>query len=625
MSAVDKCFTTDHDDRVVMPPHSLVTDTEDNKYTLTSNRPSASSQAPIKLADNDLETLRAILLGDDYDELITFKENAQNHYKQSESIAKVVSEALAIRSTQDNSVAETLAPTIQKALTRSIASDPKPIADALYPVMGPAIRKSINESLTQMLDTFNQLLEQSFSLKSILWRFDAWRTGRSYAEIILLKTLLYQVEEVFLIHHEDGLLLQHASLESVITQDGDMVSGMLTAIQDFINDSFAVEEGANTGLNTLRLGELTVFIEHGPKAVLAAVIRGKPPESLRQLFASTLEDIHRQHIDDFNQYNGDSSPFDCSQPLLEDCLKVQKQKRKTNLLPLFILLALLASAAVYWGYSKYQQVEQQQQEKLAEIKRSEKEGQQWEKVVRTLRLESGLIVINAEKGQYENEIEVLLDPLARQPSQVVSNLTTEKPIVFITRPYLSLDDAIVLLRAKQTLRLPAEVNLVVENSVLHVSGEASVSWANYLQSDWKQVMGLQQLNIEKLHTYDQNLPVINALKLEIERSKVSFDKNKAELSQIANGHIKTVSRSINKLIRLAKQSNKGLEIRLIGRADHSGTEMFNQQLVLQRTVNVKWALMLLSVPESLFVNALPLSKQTKNERSVRYQVILSDQ
>jgi hypothetical protein len=147
MSAVDKRFTTGHYDQVAIPPHSLVVDAQGRRNGVAANallRQSANQQDHNKATNNDLEKLRAILLGKDYDELIAFKENAQNHYKYSQSIAKVVSEALAIRSMQDDSVAETLAPTIQKALTRSIEKDPKPLADALYPVMGPAIRKSIN-------------------------------------------------------------------------------------------------------------------------------------------------------------------------------------------------------------------------------------------------------------------------------------------------------------------------------------------------------------------------------------------------------------------------------------------------------------------------------------------------
>jgi OOP family OmpA-OmpF porin len=58
----------------------------------------------------------------------------------------------------------------------------------------------------------------------------ALRTGTSFAEVVLLNTLLYRVEQVFLIERESGLLLQHVRSAAVRTEDADMVAGMLTAI-----------------------------------------------------------------------------------------------------------------------------------------------------------------------------------------------------------------------------------------------------------------------------------------------------------------------------------------------------------------------------------------------------------
>ena len=75
-----------------------------------------------------------------------------------------------------------------------------------------------------MLENFNQLLEQSLSPKSLRWRFDAWRTGRSYSELVLLNTLEYEVEQVFLIHQETSLLIQHVYSEFAEKKDPDMVS-----------------------------------------------------------------------------------------------------------------------------------------------------------------------------------------------------------------------------------------------------------------------------------------------------------------------------------------------------------------------------------------------------------------
>ena len=74
------------------------------------------------------------------------------------------------------------------------------------------------------------------------------------------------MEQVFLIHKETGLLLCQVSAPNAAMQDADMVSGMLTAIQDFVGDSFTTQKGEE--LETLQVGELSVWIEQGPQAIL---------------------------------------------------------------------------------------------------------------------------------------------------------------------------------------------------------------------------------------------------------------------------------------------------------------------------------------------------------------------
>ncbi len=86
-----------------------------------------------------------------------------------------------------------------------------------------------------------------------------------------------------------------------------MVSGMLTAIQDFVRDSFTTRQGEQ--LETLQVGELTVWIEQGPQAILAGVIRGNAPQQLREVFQETLERIHLQYGTALKEFSGDAAPF----------------------------------------------------------------------------------------------------------------------------------------------------------------------------------------------------------------------------------------------------------------------------------------------------------------------------
>ena len=208
---------------------------------------------------SDIANLRQLLFGKDYDDLLTLKAQFETLERYSASVAGIISEALHLRMSRDDSISKLLAPTIEYTLTESIQQNPVQFANVLYPVMGPAIRKSIHQSFAEILTNLNQLLEQSLSLRSLRWRFDAWRTGQSYAHIVMLHTLVYQVEQVFLIHRHSGLLIHHLTAANAISKDPDMISGMLTAIQDFMADSFSVNK--TDTLNTLSMGELNLLVE----------------------------------------------------------------------------------------------------------------------------------------------------------------------------------------------------------------------------------------------------------------------------------------------------------------------------------------------------------------------------
>ena len=129
---------------------------------------------------------------------------------------------------------------------------------------------------------------------------EALATGKSFGEVVLLHSLVYRVEQVFLIHPQSGLLLQHVISSQVEKQlgedatDASMVTSMLTAIQDFVRDSFQVESKA--ALDSIEVGDLKVWLERGPHAVLACVIRGTAPAELRDLLRRTVETVHGNHL-----------------------------------------------------------------------------------------------------------------------------------------------------------------------------------------------------------------------------------------------------------------------------------------------------------------------------------------
>jgi len=226
--------------------------------------------------------------------------------KLGQQFSDMLVQAISTRDPQDDRLAVALRPVVEKALRASVQTDPKFAVDLLFPLIGPAIRRAVAEALRSMVASFGQALAMTFSWRYIKWRIEAIRTGLPFPEVVFLHTLAYRVEQLFLLHRSNGVVLRHLSAAGVATQDADMVAGMLTAIQDFVHDSFG-----NDGemLESFRVGELGVWIEQGPYAVVAAVVRGIPPVDFSTLLRTQVELIERDWRPELAHFDGDTAPF----------------------------------------------------------------------------------------------------------------------------------------------------------------------------------------------------------------------------------------------------------------------------------------------------------------------------
>jgi OOP family OmpA-OmpF porin len=128
-----------------------------------------------------------------------------------------------------------------------------------------------------------------------------------------------------LVHLETGLLLQHAWDSEASVRDGDMVAGMLSRICEFVASSFRGD--ASGSLESMSVGDLTVCVETGPLALLAAVVRGKVPPEFRGGLQDTLLKIHLDLSSELQHFSGDTAPFESSAALLKECLEKEQPGR----------------------------------------------------------------------------------------------------------------------------------------------------------------------------------------------------------------------------------------------------------------------------------------------------------
>jgi OOP family OmpA-OmpF porin len=159
------------------------------------------------------------LLAPEQTQLDELRDRLDNREIQPRDVSRVLPEAFAIRGERDQQMSGVLAPYVENGFVAAVRKSPRAIVDAIAPIMGPAIRQAIARALQSMMQSFNQSLDESLSVRGLRWRVEAWRTGRPFAEVVLLHTLRYRVEQVFLIHRETGLLLHHVATDATVVQE----------------------------------------------------------------------------------------------------------------------------------------------------------------------------------------------------------------------------------------------------------------------------------------------------------------------------------------------------------------------------------------------------------------------
>ncbi|UCF07884.1 MAG: hypothetical protein JSW28_09630 [Thermoplasmata archaeon] len=111
----------------------------------------------------------------------------------------------------------------------------------------------------------------------------------------------FVVEDAFLITNS-GLLIRHVTRELKPGVDDDILTGMLTAVKDFVKDSFRENEEGE--LDELQYGRLRIIIEYGREVYLALVVRGQESRYLRPEMKNSLKLIHRKYGRIFEGWDG---------------------------------------------------------------------------------------------------------------------------------------------------------------------------------------------------------------------------------------------------------------------------------------------------------------------------------
>ena len=206
-----------------------------------------------------------------------------------------------------------------------------------------------------------------------------------------------------------------------------MVSGMLTAIQDFVRDSITGAE--NEDLDTVRVGEFTVVMAYGPQAILAGFVRGVVPRNLNRLFQDELDSIHEEQAAALASFSGDTTKFENSRRHLERCLvgqgdtaaQAQSASRAARAIVFGIPLLLILAAIGWWWQSS----------------RAER---RWRDAVARIEAQPGIVVTATGKRDGRYFVAGLRDPLAADPAVLVRGAgIPDGKVAFHWEPFHSLE------------------------------------------------------------------------------------------------------------------------------------------------------------------------------------------
>lgn len=516
-------------------------------------------------SDESFAQLRSIILGPEQRKLQKIRARLRDAAAQTRDVSRVLPDALELRA-HDPQLKRALAPSVEEAITASVRRNPQALADALFPVIGPAIRKAVAHAFDAMIDSINQTIERSVSRHAVQWRWTAWRTGKPYAEVVIANTLDYRVEQVFLIHRESGLLLQHAAINARSSQDADQISAMLTAITDFARDSFHV--GRADTLESLRVGDLAVSIVQGPHAILAAVVRGSIPAAVRASLENALESVHRQFGPALQGYAGDASPFDEARPLLEACLVSQRRResRKPSYRGWVLAMLAIAVAAGIWF--------------VVDMRRQ----QRFDAYLESIAAEPGVVVLASNRRGNSYYVAGLRDPMARDPVTLAAVQNLE-PAAIRSRwePYEALHPPFVSARAALLLRPPDGVRLTFRDGVLTGTGSAPQRWIDETQRLAPAIAGVRQFRFE-------GEPAEAGLVAAIESTKIGFAKGQSAIALSQQPVIESLVAQLQQLDESLAGSRRRARVEIEGYADSDGPDDLNAALSQARADQVRQSL-----------------------------------
>ncbi|HJN31354.1 MAG TPA: right-handed parallel beta-helix repeat-containing protein [Candidatus Poseidoniia archaeon] len=133
----------------------------------------------------------------------------------------------------------------------------------------------------------------------------------------------YKIQEMYLIYNDGRMITSLMDEEAKV--DSDIMSSMLTAINDFVKDSFQT----SGNLGSIDYGENQVILERGKHTILASVVYGEANRDLRSRMGRALTKIEDEFGSILKNWDGDIDSLSGSLKHLEPVMDLSKSVTKS--------------------------------------------------------------------------------------------------------------------------------------------------------------------------------------------------------------------------------------------------------------------------------------------------------
>ena len=181
------------------------------------------------------DVLKEILLADErkeqkemHDQLAALQEEIKVRQKMEYNVGPIIEERL---EELKRNFPEVFGDIMTKTIKKQISESKTEMVDALYPIIGKLIKKYIQKEIEALVDRIDQTVNKTFRIS-----FKGKKKKEEDLTDAIRDVLPAQLNDVFVIENESGLLLGSYSKYSVV--DKDMIAAMLTAIKSFVEDAF---------------------------------------------------------------------------------------------------------------------------------------------------------------------------------------------------------------------------------------------------------------------------------------------------------------------------------------------------------------------------------------------------